>query len=739
MCYSEGDNIYLLGGTKTAVVYSSYEFLERYFGYDAISTGVEVYNVNVSDVKFEEFKVVENPDILQRHLDGTHGETMTYKYRMHTGGKGYYAASGLFTEENGKPTETYVLVSQHNTLDYIPYNTHKAQHGKYWYATDASGNLLTTSSGQPGEVCFTAHGNKSEYDLMITEYAEMIKKTIIQRFVIAEYKKTGQLWWKNSTWTNMSIAIEDNGIVCKCNSCIEREELYGGYRSGLVIKFVKDVSDRIYDWFETSEGANYVIEDFRISFSAYANYVDAPVKYDDQKGKYVAVHKDVEFNDRIMVGVALSATYKYTSLLDIDDPRNAEGKENILKWFDLTSNVTLWTYNGNFGDYLHFTDSFAFESNKTYKFFDDLNVISWHNQNVYNCYPISGFTGLKTYLNSKLMWDTDSDVNYYIDKYFSAMYGEYSSLMRSIFDKQREMFKDAYSKFINAGDSWNGLSYYDSRTDLSGYYNDSDLKFLISAYDSILDKLDKNSDMYYRVLTEALSPYYTLLTNTPIRVAKNVTNTSYPVIDDYILSIKDKFRQMISEHNAYYYDLYGDKGIMLVCETGVNQMEDMFWSELGYRHSVNGARAWSLLIPRINYEVLKDSGRISNATKKLTIGNYELDWVFGMHTTPFQYFDYQNIKFEVISGEDVLLVIPNGFVIDNGGVVPSSLIYDSKIKDLAGNNYTYFNPALNKDLNVKRFDYGTLVAQKSGTAVLRLSYDLDGRSYKFDVTMTVTE
>lgn len=740
LLFSQEDNIYLLGGDDVSVNYAVYEFLERYFGYDAISSGVEIFDTNVENLYIENFYIIETPDIAQRHLDGSHTETMSYKYRMRGGLRGYSAASGLFTyDNNGKPTETYVVRNQHNTLDYIPYSTHKDLHGAYWYATDANGDLLKNSSGSVGEVCFTAHGDENQYHQMINAYADILKQTIIQRFVIAEYQANGQLSWKNSTWDNMSIGIEDYGITCECDACTERTELYGGYKSGLVIRFIKDVADIIYDWFETEEGKNFVIDNFRISFSAYADYVDAPVKYDETLNKYVPVHPDVAFNDRIMVNLALSSTYKYTAMLDINDPRNAEGKSNILKWLDLTPNATLWTYNANFGQYLHFTDSFVFYSNDTFKFFADLGVISWHNQNAYNTYPITGFTGLKTYLNSKLMWDNDADIQFYIERYFKAMYGEHSAKMLEIFNKQRQMYQDALSDFIEAGDDWNGFGFYDSRTNLCGYYKDNDLKQLISAYEDILKNLDKNSDLYYRILVESLCPYYTLLTNAKVRVSTNVTNTNYPTMDDSLLEVKDKFRSLVKEVNDHFGELYGDMGLLLISENGGFLDNDMLWSQLGYRHSPSGARAFSLLIPRIDHEQLKDSGRVNNATKKLTVGKHELDWVFGVHSSPYQLFDYKDIKFEIISGNDVLEITPNGYVADNNGVIPSSLIYDENIKDSTGNIYTYLNPYTNTELTVKRFDYGILEAKTTGTAVLRISYYLDGIYYKFDVTVTVTD
>ena len=738
--FSKEDNIYLLGGSDTAVHYAVYEFLERYFGYDAISSGVEILDNNVKNLTIDGFKFIEEPDVKQRHLDGSHTQSMGYKYRMRGGLRGYSAASGLFTYDNtGKPTETYVVRNQHNSLDYIPYNTHKDLHGAYWYATNANGDLIKTSSGSVGEVCFTAHGDENQYQQMLTAYADILKQTIIQRFVIAEYQAKGQLSWKNSTWNNMSIGIEDYGITCECDACTERTELYGGYKSGLVIRFIKDVADIIYDWFETEEGKNYVIDNFRISFSAYADYADAPAKYDETLNKYVPVHPDVAFNDRIMVNLALSSTYKYTAMLDINDPRNAEGKSNILKWLDLTSNATLWTYNANFGQYLHFTDSFVFYSNDTFKFFADLGVISWHNQNAYNTYPITGFTGLKTYLNSKLMWDNDADIQFYIERYFKAMYGEHSAKMLEIFNKQRQMYQDALSDFIEAGDDWNGFEFYDSRTNLCGYYKDNDLKQLISAYEDILKNLDKNSDLYYRILVESLCPYYTLLTNAKVRVSTNVTNTNYPTMDDSLLEVKDKFKSLVKEVNDHFGELYGDMGLLLVSETGGFLDNDMLWSQLGYRHSPQGARAYSLLIPRIDHEQLKDSGRVNNATKKLTVGKHELDWVFGVHSSPYQLFDYKDIKFEIVSGNDVLKITPNGYVADNNGVIPSSLIYDANIKDSTGNKYTYINPYTNTELTVKRFDYGILDAKTTGTAVLRISYYLDDVYYKFDVTVTVTD
>ncbi len=738
LCFNDKENIFLLGGSDTAVCYAVYEFLERYFGFDAISNGVEIIDENVQNLRIEEFCVVENPDIRQRHFDGTQSlvstenSLMQYRYRMRSGLRGYTSASGLFTEENGRPTETYVIRNMNNTVDYIPYERCGKEHGDYWYATDLNGNVYKNASGEISEVCFTAHGNAEQYTAMVNEYAYWIKKIIVQRFTIAEYQKSGQLWWKNSTWDNVSIATEDNSVVCNCPSCKEKKALYGDCNSGLVIKFVKDVADSIYEWFDV-DGAKYFIEGFKISFSAYQNYVDAPAVYDAQKKCYVAVCKDVELNDRVQVNLTLSSSSKYSSMLDINDSRNAEGKQTILKWFDLSNNITLWTYQSNFEEYLHFTDSFVFFSNDTFKFFSDLNVISWYNQSAYDCVSIPGYTGLKTYLNSKLMWDADSDIEFYINRYFSAMYGDSAVEMKTLFDKQRQMFRQAYSQYITNGDDWNGISYYDTRTNLSGYYYDDDLTELIEGYKSLLNSVTENSDVYYRIQAEAIVPYYTLLTNCKTRVSQGYSvenpSSNYSVMTDELLGYKQELKSMIDSHTEKYGRLYKS-------ETGYKYFDDMFWSQLGYRYSKNGGRPFVLLIPRIDCtELGTNNSRVNNLTEQIAIGEHELDWVFGLHSSPYSFFDYTDIKFEVVSGSDCLEILPNDYVVAMGGKIPSSLISD--IKDENGQNYTYLNPYTGIETAVERYDYGILKAKKSGQAVLRLTFVLDGTTYKSDILITV--
>ena len=735
--FSQNNNIYLLGGSETAVVYAVYDFFEEYFNFESFMLGVDVIDTNVKNLKINNFSNIENPDIPERHVSGTisldPNETnmMLYRYRMRKGIRGYDVCSGLYHEDiNGKPLETYEIQMGHNTVDYIPYEKHGDLHGKYWYATDNDGNLLLSNNGKIGEVCFTAHGNIEEYKTMINEYANGIKRMAIQRVKIAEYKKEGYFPWKKDEWSTVLINIEDYAIVCDCDSCRTTKAKYGGTNVSVVIKMIKDVKAIVDEWFNTDEGKPYFIDNFRIMFSVYARCIEAPVKYDEIQQKYVPYHSDIALDEGLGVELSLSWSSKYVPMLDINHPLNAEGKENIIKWADISNYFNLWTYQGNHLQYLHFTDTFGFFSNETYKFFKSVNTRSWFNQDVYNSVSNPGWANLKLYMDSKLMWDNDANIEECISRYMQAVFPKTHEQIEDLFYCQRDLYQDAYKKLIDSGED-----FYDYRVIISKYYDKEKLEKLINDYYAELDKVDSLSEEYYRIQTELITPIYTLLTSEPYRAPRDVydyyTDNTYPLMTDKLLWYKDQLMFHVEEHEQRYGTLYKQES------KNYRELDSGFWASLGYRFGIGHGDPLSFIIPRIDAASKGNTpARAGENEITISVGEHELDWVFGYHFVPYTYYNFTDISFAVVSGKDVVNIIENDYVLENNGI-KSSLLYGKKICDKDGNPYKYFNPISNKEETVDRFDYGTLKCLKNGSAIVELTYKFDGVFYTHSFKINV--
>ncbi|MBR1983533.1 MAG: DUF4838 domain-containing protein [Clostridia bacterium] len=715
--FSEGDNVYFTGKSTYGVANGVYDFLRTYFGFDAITNEVVVYDENVTDVSFTTLYKIDVPEIAERFINGVDARTRA-RFGARNGYMGY-GIGGLYTDLNCTAWE---IPSMHNTLDYIPYSKHKTEHGAYWYATDENNAIIGGTT--PKDICYTAHGNASQYTAMVNEYVARIKQIFKQREDLKIKKAEGRVSWANTSWNILTIMTEDNGVVCKCSSCLEAKELYGGYVTGALIKFINNVKAGVDAWFETSEGSAYKIDDFGIMFSAYQGYIDAPVKYDEALGKYVPIHKDVVLADGVVLQIATSESSGLSPYYSIHAEENAKGKATIEKWATLVNKINLWTYQANFSNYLYFGDSFELFNEEGYKFFADNKVNAWVNQNSNGME--TSWALLKEYISSKLMWDTSVDLEEIYDNYFNAVYGTASVAMRNLFDMQREAFQDALASYATANP---GLSAAGYANIFNGYYDDEKLKAITDGYKTVLDTVEVGSYAYYQIIKEAISPYFIALTNRDRHGALAGTTPPAGSIQmdatelARIQTLKVEFKQMLDAYEAVY-------GKMHRTEHTTNLSSDIVYNSLGYyfRPSNNPT---SLLIYAFDCTSSKidNSGRVGSVSSKtLTGGVHNIGWHYGYPDGKGHAgYDFRNVTIELVSGLDV---------------VELTLGVDADGHELKWNNKTYMdeNGCLPATQSYSaRYQLGVINCKQAGTAVLRLHYDLDGMHYTYDLTLTITE
>ena len=715
-CFSENDDVYFTGNSNYGVANGIYDFLRTYLGFEAVTDNVVLYDENVTDVAFNTLYKIRIPDIEQRHINGVNEKTRA-RYGARSGYMGY-GIGGLYTDLNCTAWE---IPAMHNTLDYIPYSVHKAEHGAYWYATNENNEIIGGST--PKDICYTAHGDEQQYEAMVAEYVARIKQIFKQREELKVKQAQGKISWANTTWDTLTIMTEDNGTVCKCNTCLQAKEKYGGYVTGALIVFLNRVRAGVDEWFETTEGKAYKIDNFKLMFSAYQGYIDAPVIYDEELGGYAPVHEDVILSKGVTLQIGTSASSGLIPYYSINAEENAKGKATIEKWALLVDGINLWTYQANFSNYLYFGDTFELFNEEGYTFFAENKVKAWVNQNSNG--KETSWALLKEYVSSKLMWDTTADLEEIYDTYFDAVYGSASQAMRNLFDLQREAFHDALDSYAAANTDEN-VAGYDNI--FNGYYDDAKLDTIINGYREVIASVEEGSPEYYQILKEAISPYFIALTN----------HNRYGALGEYGKTIKDaikmdeaelarvqtlkvEFKQMIDAYEAKI----GTK--MHRTEHSDVLSEDYVYNQLGYIFRPSNVPL-SLVIFAVDMDEPNKAGtRIGGSTKTLTAGKHSIGWNYGYPDGNGNgSHDYRNLTIEVISGSDV---------------VELTLGYDADGNALKWNGKTYINSdgclAATQALSC-RFQLGVLDCKQAGTAVIRLHYDLDGMHYTYDLTVTVT-
>ncbi|MBR4943491.1 MAG: DUF4838 domain-containing protein, partial [Clostridia bacterium] len=292
----------------------------------------------------------------------------------------------------------------HNSFEWLPQELYLKEHAS-WYSDDKT------------QLCYTAHGDEEEYNLMLAAALDKAKELLSA----PEYRDAAIL-----TFTQ-----QDTQTWCECDTCSESLDTYGA-NSAVVVKFINALRRLIDTWFETS-GAEYK-RDFTLLFFAYHLTNNAPAVYDERIGAYKAVDSSVKCVPG--VGVYFAETggdyqQNFTKQYNIDIAKNMAG------WTACAEDLLFWSYNVNFFHYLMPYNSFA-AMQDIYKYGVANNANFLFDQGQYNqSGRPTGWCMLKIYLSSKLAWNVNANVSELINNFFNAYFGPAAKPMKAMFDSYR--------------------------------------------------------------------------------------------------------------------------------------------------------------------------------------------------------------------------------------------------------------------------------------------------------------
>ncbi len=412
---ANGSDGYRMGGLA---------FLREVLGYDMISEDCIVYSRTASTMPIME--IIERPDFDYRQIQNYYSSMEAYGMGMHT-------HSDIWIPVNGW--------DMHNSLYYIPVEIYGEEHPD-WYRADRT---------QP---CYTAHGNQSEYTLMIQTVFDVIKQRMQECPTL-----------ENISFTAMDGTGQD---TCTCETCLEYKDLYGT-PAATCIYFMNDLNKLVQAYIQENEPGRIM----NLTFFAYHDAEPAPVeriKYTDangniiwtdpitdENGNYIPLKRYArdeegqfikDSNGNYVYEKDENGNYVYLTCDEHVYPwlapiyskftssfygeKNKTYAQNVSLWYTVSSNVYVWVYGTNFKYYLYPYNTWSVMT-ETYRYLKDCGVkYVWTQGQERN--QATAFTDLKDYIDSKFLFDVNADYGKVIDNYFDNYYLEASAPMHDLFN-----------------------------------------------------------------------------------------------------------------------------------------------------------------------------------------------------------------------------------------------------------------------------------------------------------------
>lgn len=416
MIKSAGDSVFFKVNSHYGYQMVTLSFCREVLGYEWYADDMIVYTKDGSILPTMD--IVEKPDfdLIDRWMplaNGKFASGMTY--------------NRIFSTTNGNFC--------HNSFDYLPVATYLKDHPA-WYATEAATPV--------NQLCYSAHGNKEEYDSMLQTVYEGIMNSIAQFPDVAA----------------ISFTRQDGYGHCVCDTCTMIANEFNGSLAATYMFFLNDLDNLVQAELQRqADEAGTAKRDLTLLFFAYSSTASAPVFGTD--GNYTVPSTEVIENDdgtKVNViwkdgePIALPYVQTYEDGLKCNKnvglwyapidatfeesfyhAKNKEYKETFEKWCLLAERLYAWIYDTNFVQWLVPYNSHDAIPD-TLRFLKANNCQYVFNQAQANA-VCTGFGSLKTYLNMTLAREVNQNAGVLLDKYFNNYFGSASEIMREYYEQ----------------------------------------------------------------------------------------------------------------------------------------------------------------------------------------------------------------------------------------------------------------------------------------------------------------
>lgn len=405
--------IYFIGKTDTGVINGVYDFLNMHFNFETYFKDTYTLTTGVTELKLMNYDVVDIPDIEYRTKKGILNAStsdvndMMFAYRM----RSLDSDSNMLLPIHSGNSKNSDWNINHNSFYFLPLDEYFETKRNFY---SVAGNQL----------CFTAHGNTDDFNLMVDLCAEKITNSLT--------------WYDPESYPNynaVEFGINDFFSLCECDACKNCASRNNGAKSASIIIFLNKVGKKVNDWMDANP--EYKREGFKYVFLAYADALQPPFRnYSTGEWK---MSDEVKSPEGVNL-VPFVAQDKFNYSKSLYDADNNSVRRFVEDWAAVYDNCMAWSYGTFFHDYLCFYDSFGFYS-EYYKLLKE-NKYMYTFAQIHDCQrgADTGFGVLHNYLCSKLAWNSDLDVNKLVDNYFKAMYKDAWVEMKELFTQESLWF-----------------------------------------------------------------------------------------------------------------------------------------------------------------------------------------------------------------------------------------------------------------------------------------------------------
>ena len=371
------NTLYLCGANSVGTLYAVYDLLEQSIGYEAFAKDEIYYNKQTSVPMYIFNNNVTLPD---------------FQYRAVTYGDIRDPEDGCIMK----------LVA------------YKSLYADDWPMGVHSIPLLVSESDHPewfnnGQLCMTIEEARLEVVRKLKEY---ITNNPYSRYFM--------------------LGHGDTPFGCGCANCAEESSKNGGV-GGLYVIWLNKIGEEIEQWMKNNDMQDRTVYILALAYQAYQK---APT-ITKENGEIAPVNENVVCRPNVGIYYApIAACYAHS----LDDPQcevNVKGRfvENLKGWASVTNTLMIHTYCFEYYDALFpFNDYGGLTGN--YKLFKDIGMYGVKDETL-QINDTSPFSALKLYIRSKMLWNTDNDINVLMDKFFENYYKEAAPFMKQYLDEIR--------------------------------------------------------------------------------------------------------------------------------------------------------------------------------------------------------------------------------------------------------------------------------------------------------------
>ena len=482
------NSLFIAAYESRGVMYGVYEFLNIVFNYECYAIGA--IDIDTKAVAYlPDLNYLDKPSFEGRFLDGTMNNSAELMSKLRVKGmnmsSAQYGGGAMSEWFHGLHCESFWEIVSPKKNDYVPEdyvpadpteNTTNYMIHPEWFASPL------------GQWCLT---NEELIDVAVEKLKQMILEDPDAIYVnISEEDMAG---YCNCTRSEESYC----GMGCK-----ESDSIYG--KGGTLVRFINQIVTKLEAW----RVQTCPERDLKYVTFLYHSTLYAPKKVDDT----VVPHEKLYLRYAPIERCFLHEFYDETCSVNKTYAAAWKG------WSNITDQLMVWDYRINYNHYFAFFDNWSSLPNEYKEYYDKgvINIMGQYNTGS----NLASMTDLACYLNAKLMWDVNEDVNKLIDDFMDGFYKEGAEYMKQYLTLMRtHIASHAYEKEQNGEEFHMGMydkqNYYFTNATWKKNVLEEAMSLLDKAYNSYegVTDLGLKSTLQDRVLKESICVRYLILLN----------------------------------------------------------------------------------------------------------------------------------------------------------------------------------------------------------------------------------